>query len=140
MEYRKHKSCVNNCNCLICSADICVKNILMKFDKSRQSVVIDLKKSKMARINRSCPASHYRRKVMVEGHNQRQGPPPKRNTIRIFHKISEHQQFSFADSIARIGTVFGVRGVNQAPPSAREREKNVHEFVQCKNQTESIAV
>ena len=69
-----------------------------------------------------------------------QAPPLTRNTFRIFHKTSEHQQFSFADSIPRIGIVFSVRGVTNAPPSAREREINVHEFVQCKNQTESFAV
>jgi len=137
MEYQKHKSNVNNCYCLICSADICVKNVTIKFDESRKLSVIDLKKAKMARINRSCPASHHRRKVMVEGYNQRQAPPPKRNTFRIFHKISEHQGKPLN---IKFPTVFGVRGVNNAPPSARERVKNVHEFVQCKNQTESIAV
>ena len=63
--------------------------------KTRISIAIDLKKLKMAWINGVCPTSHYRRKVMVEGHNQRQGPPPTRNTFRIFHKISEQQQFLF---------------------------------------------
>ena len=66
-----------------------------------------------------------------------QAPPLTRNTFRIFHKISEHQGKPLN---IKFPTVFGVRGVNNAPPSARERVKNVHEFVQCKNQTESIAV
>ena len=107
--------------------------------KTRTSIVIDLKKAKMARINRSRPASHYRRKVMVEGHNQRQGPPPKRSTFRIFHKISEHQKFTFADSIARLIITFGVRGVINAPPSARKRNY-VHEFTHRESQTESISI
>ena len=108
--------------------------------KTRTSIAIDLKKLKMAWINGVCPTSHYQRKVMVEGHNQRQGPPPLRNTFRIFHKISEQQQFLFADSILRLGITFGVRGVNNAPPSVIKAREYVYEFIQRENQTESIAV
>ena len=53
-------------------------------------------------------------------------------------KISEHQDIS---RIFKFPTVYGVRGVNNAPPSANKREKsNVHKFVQRENQIESIAV
>ena len=53
-------------------------------------------------------------------------------------KISEHQDIS---RIFKFPTVHGVRGVNNAPPSANKREKcNVHKFVQRENQIESIAV
>ena len=137
MEYQKHKSNVNNCYCLICNADICVKNVTIKFDESRKLSVIDLKKAKMARINRSCPASHHRRKVMVEGYNQRQAPPPKRNTVRIFQAINnEHRDSKWR---LKIPVFLGVRGVNNAPPSARKRNY-VHELIQRENQTESFAV
>ena len=105
--------------------------------KTRISIAIDLKKLKMAWINGVCPTSHYRRKVMVEGHNQRQGPPPLRNTFRIFHKIIDEHQMILKFKIFLI--VFGVRGVTNAPPSAKAREY-VYEFIQRENQTESIAV
>ena len=53
-------------------------------------------------------------------------------------KISEHQDIS---RIFKFPTVYGVRGVNNAPPSGKIREKsNVHKLVQRKNQIESIAV
>lgn len=52
--------------------------------------------------------------------------------------VSEHKDTS---RFLKFPTVFGVRGVNNAPPSAIKREiSNVHEFVQRENQTESIAV
>ena len=107
--------------------------------KTRTSIAIDLKKLKMARINGVCPTSHYQRKVMVEGHNQRQGPPPTRNTFRIFRKeLIEHHDLP---RFIKYPTVHGVRGVNNAPPSGQIRKKsNVHKFVQRENQTESIAV
>ena len=74
---------------------------------------------------------------MVEGHNQRQGPPPLRNTFRIFHKITNEHQMIL--KFKKFLNVHGVRGVINAPPSVKAREY-VHEFIQRENQTESIAV
>lgn len=107
--------------------------------KTRTSIVIDLKKLKMAWINGVCPTSHYQRKVMVEGHNQRQGPPPLRNTFRIFRKeLIEHHDLS---RFIKYPTVHGVRGVNNAPPSGQIRKKsNVYEFIHRKNQKKSISI
>ena len=139
MEYKKHITGNNYCMCAACNGDISLENVFLDVDRVRKcerSIATDLQKSKMARINRESPASHHRRKVMVEGHNQRQAPP-KRNTFRIFHKITNEHR----DSLWRLKVpiVFGVRGVNQAPPSAETRE-HVHEPIQRENQTESIAV
>ena len=50
--------------------------------------------------------------------------------------VSEHKDTS---QFLKIPTVFGVRGVNNAPPSAETR-KHVYEPIQRENQTESIAV
>ena len=136
MEYKKHITGNYYCTCAACNGDISLENVLLDVDrikKCKRSVATDLQKSKMARINRESPASHHRRKVMVEGYNQRQAPP-KRNTLRIFQTMSEHPSNLLN---IKIPTVFGVRGVNNAPPSAIKRENsNVHRFVQRENQTE----
>ena len=67
--------------------------------------------------------------------------PPTAPPISLTYektKISEHQDIS---RIFKFPTVHGVRGVNNAPPSANKRERsNVHKFVQRENQIESIAV
>ena len=139
MEYKKHITGNYYCTCAACNGDISLENVLLDFDrvkKCERSIATDLQKSKMARINRESPASHHRRKVMVEGYNQRQAPP-KRNTLRIFQAINnEHRDSKWR---FKIPTVLGVRGVNNAPPSAKAREY-VHEFIQRENQTESFAV
>lgn len=138
MEYKKHITGSLYCTCAACNGDISLENVLLNVDRlknSNRSIATDLQKSKMARINRESPASHHRRKVMVEGYNQRQAPP-KRNTLRIFQTISEHPSNLLN---IKFPTVFGVRGVTNAPPSAETRE-NVYEPIQRENQTESIAV
>ena len=67
----------------------------------------------------------------------RTGPPPLRNTFRIFQNIiNEHQIVS---RFLKFPTVHGVRGVINAPPSVKAREY-VHEFIQRENQTESKSV
>ena len=139
MEYKKHITGNNYCMCAACNGDISLENVFLDVDRVRKcerSIATDLQKSKMARINRESPASHHRRKVMVEGHNQRQAPP-KRNTFRIFHKITNEHQMIL--KFKKFLVVYGVRGVNQAPPSAETRE-HVHEPIQRENQTESFAV
>ena len=139
MEYKKHITGNNYCTCAACNGDISLENVLLDVDRVRKcerSIATDLQKSKMARINRESPASHHRRKVMVEGYNQRQAPP-KRNTVKILNTIiNEHR-----DSLWRLKVpiVFGVRGIINAPPSARKRNY-VHELIQRENQTESFAV
>ena len=139
MEYKKHITGNNYCTCAACNGDISLENVLLDVDrvkKCERSIATDLLKSKMARINRESPASHHRRKVMVEGYNQRQAPP-KRNTVKILNTIiNEHR-----DSLWRLKVpiVFGVRGIINAPPSARKRNY-VHELIQRENQTESFAV
>ena len=139
MEYKKHITGKYYCTCAACNGDISLENVLLdvdRFKKCKRSVVTDLQKSKMARMNRESPASHHRRKIMVDSHNQRQAPP-KRNTFRIFHTITnEHQDIS---RFCKLPTVFGVRGVNNAPPCAETRE-HVYEPIQRENQTESFAV
>tara|TARA_R100001129_G_C5262187_1_gene231555 strand:- start:246 stop:707 length:462 start_codon:yes stop_codon:yes gene_type:complete len=52
------------------------------------------------------------------------------------NKRNEYQDMS---RFLKFPTVFGVRGVNNAPPSAETRE-HVYEPIQRENQTESIAV
>lgn len=60
-------------------------------------------------------------------------PPSLSNEIIT---VSEHKDTS---RFLKIPTFFGVRGVNNAPPSAETRE-HVYEPIQRENQTESIAV
>ena len=64
-------------------------------------------------------------------------PPNNSDSLRkYFNNRKEYQDMS---QFLRFPTVFGVRGVNQAPPSAETRE-HVYEPIQRENQTESKSV
>jgi len=143
MEYQKHKCYGSICECYQINRKISLEKVLLKISKSKKA-------TRHHRVFATCMAKRFgtwmkRLSVLnlqekwaeqLTNATPRTGPPPTRNRFRIFQTISEHPSNVLN---IKFPTVHGVRGVINAPPSARKRNY-VHEFIQRENQTESIAV
>jgi len=144
MEYQKHKCRGSVCECFQ-KNKISLEKVMLKISKSKKA-------TRHHRVFATCMAKRFgtwMKRLSVFNLQEkwaeqltnaapRTGPPPKRSTFRIFHKIiDEHQIVS---RFLKFPTVHGVRGVINAPPSVIKAREYVHEFIQRENQTESIAV
>lgn len=97
-------------------------------------------KAKGHGIKKGWPTAPPKHGAFSDGCSRWTYPPTAPPILLTYEKtkISEHQDIS---RIFKFPTVHGVRGVNNAPPSANKREKsNVHKDAYSKNQIASIAV
>ena len=151
MEYKIHKCCDQICDCFEISRvidRIKVLSFYQVYNVAKEAYIFSfsyLRNCFEGRIYRRTKRYIYKAlPPNIDHSSDTQGipqcwtqAPPKRNTFRIFHKITNEHR----DSLWRLKfpTVFGVRGVINAPPSAKAREY-VYEFIQRENQTESKSV
>ena len=153
MEYQKHKCCYQNCDCFEISRvmdRIKAVTYYQFYNAAKEAYVFSfsfIQNCTVGRINRR--RKNFINKALppnIDHSSDTQGipqcwtqAPPKRNIVRIFQAINnEHRDSKWR---LKIPVFLGVRGVNNAPPSAIKREKfNVHKLVQRENQTESFAV
>jgi len=153
MEYQKHKCCGSVCDCFEISRVMDrIKSVTyyQVYNAAKEAFVFSfsfIQNCTVGRINRRRKNFIYKALPPNTDHSSdTEGipeswtqAPPRRNALKILNTIiNEHR-----DSLWRlkVPVFLGVRGVNNAPPSANKREKfNVHKFVQRENQTESFAV
>ena len=152
MEYKIHKCCDKKCDCFEISRvidRIKVLSFYQVYNVAKEAYIFSfsyIRNCFEGRIYRRTKRFIYKSlPPNIDHSSDTQGipqcwtqAPPKRNTFRIFHKITNEHQMIL--KFKKFLVVYGVRGVNNAPPSARERVKNVHQLVQRENQTESFAV
>ena len=169
MEYQKHKCCGSVCECFQINRKISLEKVMLKISKSKKS-------TRHHRVFATCMAKRFgtwMKRLSVLNKQEkwaelltnavpRTGPPPLRNTIRIFQRSTINDQRSTINDqrstrntfrifrqelighqdisrIIKFPTVHGVRGVINAPPSARKRNY-VHELIHRENQTKSISI
>jgi len=151
MEYKIHKCCDQICDCFEISRVIDRIKLVTYYEvynAAKEAFVFSfsyLRNCFEGRIYRQTKRFIYKAlPPNIDHSSDTQGipqcwtqAPPKRNTVKIFQAINNEHR----DSLWRLKVpiVFGVRGVNNAPPSARKRNY-VHELIQRENQTESFAV
>ena len=151
MEYKLHECRGESCDCFQNSKvleRIKFMTYYQVYNAAKEAYVFSfsyIRNGSVGRINRK--RKKFVNKALpntidakAKGHGIMKGWPtaPPISLTYEKTKISEHQDIS---RIFKFPTVHGVRGVNNAPPSANKREKsNVHKFVQRENQIESIAV
>ena len=151
MEYKIHKCCDQICDCFEISRVIDRIKLVTYYEvynAAKEAFVFSfsyLRNCFEGRIYRQTTRFIYKAlPPNIDHSSDTQGipqcwtqAPPKRNTVKIFQAINNEHR----DSLWRLKVpiVFGVRGVNNAPPSARKRNY-VHELIQRENQTESFAV
>ena len=151
MEYKIHKCCDQICDCFEISRimdKIKILSFYQVYNAVKESFVFSfgyLSNNSVGRVSRN--REKYMNKELppnTDHSSDTEGipeswtqAPPRRNTLKILNTIiNEHR-----DSLWRLKVpiVFGVRGIINAPPSARKRNY-VHELIQRENQTESFAV
>ena len=152
MEYQKHKCCDQNCDCFE------ISRVMDRIKSVTYYQVYNATKEAYAFLHKFfhvCSLRAHNNRMYTSFTHKALPPntdhssdtegipeswtqaPPRRNTIKILNTIiNEHR-----DSLWRlkIPVFLGVRGVNNAPPSARKRNY-VHDLIQRENQTESFAV
>lgn len=151
MEYQKHKCCDRNCDCFEISrimGRIKVLSFYQVYNVAKESFVFSfgyLSNNSVGRVSRN--RERYMNKELppnTDHSSDTEGipeswtqAPPRRNILKILNQIiNEHQDIS---RIVKFPTVHGVRGVINAPPSARKRNY-VHELIHRENQTKSISI
>ena len=169
MEYQKHKCCDRNCDCFEISrimGRIKVLSFYQVYNVAKESFVFSfgyLSNNSVGRVSRN--RERYMNKELppnTDHSSDTEGipeswtqAPPLRDTIRIFQRSTINDQRSTRNTfrifrqelighqdisrIVKFPTVHGVRGVINAPPSARKRNY-VHELIHRENQTKSISI
>ena len=145
MEYK-----LNNCGATICSfyqnskviEQIKLMTYYQVYNASKEAYVFSfsyLRNCSVGRVNRN--QKRFRNKALpstIDYSSGNQGIPnpwktaPPLIKLNVFRKKINHR--NVIDKCC-----LSVRGVNNAPPSAKARE-HVYEFIQRENQTESFAV
>lgn len=152
MEYKIHKCCDKKCDCFQISRVIDRIKLLsfyQVYNAVKEAYVFSfsyIRNCFEGRIYRRTKRFIYKALPPNIDHSSdtqgipqpwSQAPPLTRNTFRIFQAINnEHRDSKWR---LKIPVFLGVRGVNNAPPSAKARE-HVYEFIQRENQTESKSV
>ena len=151
MEYQKHKCCGSVCDCFEISRIMDrIKSVTyyQVYNAAKEAFVFSfsfIQNCTVGRINRRRKNFIYKALPPNTDHSSdTEGipeswtqAPPRRNTLRIFHKImNEHRDSKWRFKIPK---VLGVQGKNQAPPSAKARE-HVYQDLRYKNQQTDFAV
>ena len=152
MEYQKHKCCDQNCDCFEISRVMDrIKSVTyyQVYNATKEAYAFLHKFfhvcSLRAHNNRMYTSfTHKALPPNTDHSSDTQGipqcwtqAPPKRNTVRIFQAINnEHRDSKWR---LKIPVFLGVRGVNNAPPSARKRNY-VYQDLRYKNQQTDFAV
>ena len=151
MEYQKHKCCDRNCDFFEISRvmdSIKLVTYYQVYNAAKEAYVFSfsfIQNCTVGRINRR--RKNFINKALppnTDHSSATQGipqcwtqAPPKRNIVRIFQAINnEHRDSKWR---LKIPVFLGVRGVNNAPPSARKRNY-VQELIHRENQTKSISI